>query len=169
MTTQPTQGHDGPYPTPIVVTGRSVLPEWIDYNGHMNVAYYGLAFDNAIDQMFDDHIGNGEAYVRAAAQGMFVLQSNMQFLQELRLGQVFSVSFQLIDHDTKRLHFWSEILLDGQVCATQEVLAMHVDLTTKRSAVFPDWLQTRLARLQADHATLARPERLGAKLGIRRG
>jgi acyl-CoA thioester hydrolase len=59
--------------------------------------------------------------------------------------------------------------LDGQVCATQEVLAMHVDLTSKRSAVFPDWLQARLAQLQADHAALARPERLGATLGIRRG
>ena len=26
-------------------TTLTVLPEWIDHNGHMNVAYYVLAFD----------------------------------------------------------------------------------------------------------------------------
>ncbi|MDC1055690.1 hypothetical protein OAQ06_00420 [bacterium] len=38
------KGHDGPYKTPIILSEKIVLKEWIDYNGHMNVAFYTLAF-----------------------------------------------------------------------------------------------------------------------------
>lgn len=168
MTTAPIGGHDGPYPAPVRVDAQEVLPDWIDYNGHMNVGYYGLAFDRAIDQLFDQHIGNGEAYVRAAGQGLYVLQSHITFLSELLAGQSFDVAFHLIDHDLKRIHFWAELKVGTRICATQEVLAMNVDHGTKRSTVFPDWLQRRLARMQADHDGLARPAGLGADLGIRR-
>ncbi|OIQ33454.1 MAG: thioesterase [Roseobacter sp. MedPE-SWchi] len=168
MTPEPIGGHDGPYAAPILVAEQSVLPEWIDYNGHMNVGYYGLAFDRAIDQLFDHQLGNGEAFVRAAGQGLFVLQSSIQFLRELKQGQAFTVRFQLIDHDHKRIHFWAEIQVAGQTCATQEVLAMNVDHTSKRSTPFPNWLQARLAQMQADHAGLGHPDQLGARIGIRR-
>ncbi|WP_122072802.1 thioesterase family protein [Pseudophaeobacter sp. EL27] len=169
MTTDSIGGHDGPYAAPILVAEQRVLPEWIDYNGHMNVGYYGLAFDRAIDQLFDQQLGNGEAFVRAAEQGLFVLQSSIQFLRELKQGQSFSVRFQLFDHDHKRIHFWAEIQAEGQICATQEVLAMNVDHASKRATPFPDWLQARLTQMQADHNALARPAQLGAKIGIRRG
>ncbi|MEP4037581.1 thioesterase family protein [Pseudophaeobacter sp.] len=169
MTTDPIGGHDGPYAAPILVAEQRVLPEWIDYNGHMNVGYYGLAFDRAIDQLFDQQLGNGEAFVRAAEQGLFVLQSSIQFLRELKQGKSFSVRFQLIDHDHKRIHFWAEIQAEGQICATQEVLAMNVDHASKCATPFPGWLQARLAQMQADHNALARPAQLGAKIGIRRG
>lgn len=168
MTTAPVGGHEGPYHAPITVAQQSVLPEWIDYNGHMNVGYYGLAFDRAIDQLFDQQLGNGEAYVRAAKQGLYVLQSHISFLHEMHKGQGFSASFQLVDHDAKRLHFWSELWADGRLCATQEVLAMNVDHQTRRSTSFPDWLHSRLKRMLADHAQLPRPTGLGAGLGIRR-
>ncbi|WP_083097724.1 thioesterase family protein [Pseudophaeobacter leonis] len=169
MTTTPIDGHDGPYPAPIAVDAQQVLPEWIDYNGHMNVGYYGVAFGRAIEQIFVAHIGNGERHVRASGQGLYVLQSQFQFLRELKVGQAFEVSFLLIDHDHKRVHFWSELSVEGQVCATQEVLAMHVHHKSARSVAFPAWLQRRLARLLADHAPLPRPSQLGASLGIRRG
>jgi acyl-CoA thioester hydrolase len=164
----PMGGHNGPYVAPILVAEQEVLPDWIDYNGHMNVGYYGLAFDRAIDQLFDRELGSGEAFVRAAGQGPFVLQSSIQFLRELKQGQVFAVQFQLIDHDHKRIHFWAEIQVAGQTCATQEVLAMNVDHASKRSTPFPDWLQLRLAQMQRDHAVLGRPAQLGASIGIRR-
>ena len=32
---------------PIRTRARRVPAEWIDYNCHMNVAYYTMAFDNA--------------------------------------------------------------------------------------------------------------------------
>ena len=44
-----------------------VLPEWIDINGHMNVAYYVLAFDHATDAFFD-YIGLDSAYREATTR-----------------------------------------------------------------------------------------------------
>ncbi len=32
-------------PAPLELRQGRVRPEWLDYNGHMNVAYYVLAFD----------------------------------------------------------------------------------------------------------------------------
>ena len=37
------------FPAPYREFSSRVRPEWIDYNGHMNVAYYVAAFDEATD------------------------------------------------------------------------------------------------------------------------
>ncbi|MFC3117427.1 thioesterase family protein [Jhaorihella thermophila] len=89
MTDQPLTGHDGPYPAPVVVPDRVVQPEWIDYNGHMNVGYYGIAFDNALDVLLSEHLGVGVEHVEAAGQGPYVVQSHMHFLAEMLEGQRF--------------------------------------------------------------------------------
>ena len=83
MKTQPTQGHDGPYPTPIMVTGRSVLPEWIDYNGHMNVAYYVLVFDQSLDELLDE-IELTRDYRAQSGNTVYVLETHVSYLQEVK-------------------------------------------------------------------------------------
>jgi len=170
MTHPPKSGHDGPYPAPIVVSDRKVESDWIDFNGHMNVGYYGIAFDLASDVLFEDYLGLGWEYVERAGQGSFVLQAHTHFVNELREGETFSVRFRLIDHDRKRLHFFAEMLrdADGALCATQEVLSMNVDHATRRSAEYPEWAVARFARMKADHAGLEPPAQLGAPIGIRR-
>lgn len=170
MTDQPLTGHDGPYPAPVVVPDRVVQPEWIDYNGHMNVGYYGIAFDNALDVLLSEHLGVGVEHVEAAGQGPYVVQSHMHFLAEMLEGQRFSVRFRLLDHDAKRLHFFAEMVDDasGELCATQEVMVVNVDHGTRRSAPYPDWAQRRFARMKADHAGLPPAPQIGAPLGIRR-
>lgn len=170
MTDRPLTGHDGPYPAPVVVPNRIVRPEWIDYNGHMNVGYYGIAFDNALDVVLSDHLGVGVEHVEASGQGPYVVQSHLHFLAEMLEGQVFSVRFRLLDHDARRLHFFAEMLDDatGVLCATQEVMVVNVDHGTRRAAPYPEWAQRRFSRMQADHATLPPAPRVGAPLGIRR-
>ncbi|MDK3019183.1 thioesterase family protein [Pseudodonghicola flavimaris] len=163
-------GHDGPYPAPVEVTGLTVLPQWIDLNGHMNVGYYGIAFDEAADVLFIEHLGIGGAYIEAAGQGPFVLQSHTLFLNELREAEAFRVAFRLVDHDHKRMHFFGEMIreADGVLCATQEVVSMNVDHGTRRSAAYPDWIVARLARMKADHAGLPASPHIGAPIGLRR-
>ena len=170
MTDTPPGGHDGPYDAPIIVAGRRVLPEWIDYNGHMNVGYYGLAFDKAFDVLLNRDLGLGADFVRTAAQGPYVLQSHLHFLAELLEGAGFSVRFRLLDHDAKRLHLFAEMVADdgGAICATQEQMVMNVDHHSRRSAPYPDWAQRRLARMKADHAGLPPAPQVGAALGLRR-
>jgi len=170
MTQRSATGQDGPYPAPIAVQGRKVAPEWIDFNGHMNVGYYGIAFDQAADVLFDEYLGLGETHVAQTGQGSFVLQAHTHFLNELREGEGFSVLFRLLDHDRKRMHYFAEMLResDGALCATQEVVSMNVDHQTRRSCEYPDWAVRRMARMKADHAGLVPSRQIGAPIGLRR-
>ncbi len=163
-------GHDGPYPAPVEIASRPVLAEWIDYNGHMNVACYGIAFDQASDVLLSQHLGIGVEHVVASGQGPYVLQSHHHYLREMHQDEMFRVRYRLIDHDTRRLHLFGDMVSEktGCVCATQETLVMNVDHRSGRSAAYPDWAVDRFARMKADHAALAVPAQMAAPLGIRR-
>ncbi|NNU80023.1 thioesterase [Halovulum dunhuangense] len=166
----PAQGHDGPYAAPLPLPGGEVEPGWIDYNGHMNVAWYMLAFDRAIDVMLERELGLGETHVHASGQGPFALQSSIHYLAELRLAARFRFEALLLDADAKRMHLVVTMVRasDGSPAATLETLLMNVDHATRRAVPYPDWAQPRLARMLADHATAPRPPQAGRPLGIRR-
>src|SRR5689334_9580277 len=52
----------------------AVEDDWIDYNGHLNMAYYNVLFDRAIDQ-FLEALGIGPTYVKARNATMFALEA----------------------------------------------------------------------------------------------
>ena len=170
MSISPSGGHDGPYPAPVEIGGQRVLADWIDYNGHMNVAYCTLAIDRGIDRFLEDHLGIGEKFAAAARMGPYSLQANYHYLDEMHEGDGFGVRVTLLDHDRKRLHLFMEVVRDdtGAVVATMETLLMNVDLEARRSVDYPDWAQTRLANMQKAHDRLPRPAQVGASIGIRR-
>lgn len=164
------QGHDGPYPAPVETAPRRVEHDWIDYNGHMNVAYYTMVADQAIDRFLEDHLGLGEAFAAAERMGPYALQSNIRYLAEMLVGEAFTMRVQLVDSDAKRLHIFCEITKDdSNIAATVEQMLMNVDLDARRAAPYPDWAQARIAQMKADHARLPTPVGLGAPIGIRRG
>ena len=103
-------------PAPLCSTPRRVPPEWIDYNGHMNVAYYTLAFDQALDEILEP-LGIGEGLARDGRMGPMALQCQIHHLSELLEGTEFCCEFQLLDADAKRTHkFLRMINLDtGQM------------------------------------------------------
>ena len=167
--TQAPSGHDGPYDAPVEVHGFSVLPEWIDYNGHMNVGFYGVAFDMALEKLMVDHLGLGEPQVKALGQGPYVLQSHMNFLREVQQDQPFWFRFRLLDSDHKRGHYFAQMMSEaGDVCATQEALFMNVSHDTGRSVAYPDWAVARMAQMVRDHAALEPAPQMGQPIGIRR-
>ncbi|NOD77165.1 MULTISPECIES: thioesterase family protein [unclassified Ruegeria] len=168
--TQPLGGHDGPYDAPVEIHEFALHPDWIDYNGHMNVGYYGVAFDMAFERLLVDHLGLGEPQVQALGQGPYVLQSHMQFLREVTDDMTIYFQFRLLDADHKRGHYFGQMISapDQTVCATQEVLFMNVSHRTGRSEPYPDWAVTRLARMVSDHASLPPTPQIGQPIGIRR-
>lgn len=170
MPDTPQSGHDGPYPAPVEVEGFTVRSEWIDYNNHMNVGFYGVVFDQALDVMLETHLGLGATYARTAGFGPFIVESHVRFLSELKYGTALRFRFRLIEHDSKRLHYFAEMFKAGseQPSATQEALIVNVSQKTGRSADFPDWAKVRLRRMAGDHDVLDRPNALGAAIGIRR-
>lgn len=155
--------------SPITCPRQLVRPEWIDYNGHLNMAYYHVLFDKALDHVFDE-IGVGEAYVRTGQGSCFVLEVHVHYLQELSLDDPVDIRFQLLDYDHKRIHFIEQMFHadQGYLAATSEQLTLHVNMQTRRASDFPADVQTRLATMLNDHAHLPIPEQVGHSIGIRR-
>lgn len=154
---------------PIRTPTRAVPPEWIDYNGHMNVAYYVMAIDNALDDAFDA-LGLGVALVKSHRMGPMALVNQIHYLDELLEGQHFYCDFQILDADHKRIHLFVTMhhVEKGTVAATYESLSMNVDLEARKSAAYPDDVQVRVDALRDAHAGLPRPAQAGASIGIRR-
>jgi acyl-CoA thioester hydrolase len=153
----------------IVCPDQTVESAWIDYNGHMNMAYYNLAFDRALDYVYD-LLGIGAEYLRSCGASCFTAEIHVSYLQELLEGDPIRVTFQLLDWDTKCLHFFQHMYhgKNGYLAATSEQLALHTDMTTRRTAAFPETVQLRLAELMAAQSALPRPNQAGRTIGIRR-
>lgn len=147
----------------------TVLPAWLDANGHMNVAFYLSAFDKGSDPFFE-YCGLGWDYTKSGAGSVFATGCNIDFRHELLEGDALEVTTRLLDHNAKLLHLWCEIFRAGETrpAATEEALFMHVSLQTRKSTPFPDFARQRLAEVLAAHASLPAPAALGRTLGIRR-
>jgi acyl-CoA thioester hydrolase len=122
-----------------------VLPEWIDANGHMNLAYYVVLFDQATDLMYDV-IGVGQAYREATGNSTFTAETHTLYERELRLGERVRVVPHLLAADAKRLHYFHEMFHaeKGHRVAAQELIALHIDMSVRRVAPFPADLAARI-------------------------
>lgn len=154
---------------PLELYADKVRPEWIDYNGHMNVAYYVLAFDLATDA-FLDFIGLTSDVIAATNSSTFVLDMNVSYKREVVEGDPLKFSTQIIDADEKRIHYVHCMYhgLEGYLAATNEILLAHVDMTSRRIAPMPDKLQHRVVDLYQQHRALNMPDDVGRKIGIRK-
>jgi acyl-CoA thioester hydrolase len=132
---------------------ETVRPEWIDYNGHMNLAYYVLVFDHATDVLLDT-LGIGSQYAQLGRYSTFAVEAHTRYEREVHVGDPLRVESFLIDADAKRLHFGHAMhhATDGWLSATQELMALHVNMTERRTTPFPI---DRMAAI--DEALLTRP------------
>ncbi|MER8836469.1 thioesterase family protein [Mesorhizobium sp. M0833] len=157
-----------PIPAPFVSRAMDIEEAWIDYNGHLNMAYYNVLFDRCSDEAFE-MMGMGPDYVRERRLTIYTAEVHVCYVQELHLDHKVTVSFQLLDHDEKRLRAYQEIRhRDGWLAATSETLSLHVDMAGPRVAPFPADVLARVEAMRAAHAALPMPERAGRSIGIRR-
>jgi acyl-CoA thioester hydrolase len=154
-------------PAPFERFKGEVLPEWIDYNGHMNLAYYTVLFDQATDLLFDV-LGLGLDYRRDTQMGTFVAETHNRYERELLVGAGVRVATQIVAADDKRLHLAHEMFAQdgGHRTATQELMFLHVDLVARRVSPFPPDLRRRVADAAASHATLPRPDWIGRRIAM---
>ena len=155
-------------PAPFDRYEGEVLPEWIDFNGHLNLAYYVVLFDYATDMLFDE-LDLGRAYRRATNLGTFVVEAHTRYEREVLVHQRVGVATQIVEVDDKRLHLAHEMFrrADGERAATQELLFLHVDLVARRVCPFPPALKARVDAAAAAHASLPRPDWVGRSVRMR--
>lgn len=149
-------------PAPLEIYRAVVEPDWIDYNGHMNVAFYVMAFDHATDGLFDV-LGIGADYCRGENRSMFTVEQHVAYKRELKQGDRLVVSSQLLGFGDKTLHFFQRMAPEGagHLSATMENLCLHVDMAARRAAPFEEPARAALARLAAQHAGIVRPPDCG--------
>ena len=146
-----------------------VTNDWVDYNGHMNVAYYVLIFDHATDVLMN-HIRLDQEHRNANGGSMFVVESHIVYEQEVMEGSTVEIDTLVLDVDDKRLHLFMTMREAGSdvTAATIEIMILHVDLNTRKSTPFPIHIKQELSELKEQHASSAQPSQIGRKIGIRK-
>jgi acyl-CoA thioester hydrolase len=152
---------------PFVSSVMRVEENWIDYNGHLNMAYYNVLFDRAVDEAYE-LIGIGADYVSRREHSFFTAEVHLRYLRELHAGDQVRVTFQLLDFDRKRLHTFEQLFHaeEGWVAATSENMSLHVDMGARKATPFPAEVTRRLAQMKASHARLPRPEAAGRRIAM---
>jgi acyl-CoA thioester hydrolase len=123
-----------------------VRPEWIDSNGHMNLAYYVVVFDLATDKLYDA-LGIGNAYREATGNSCFTAETHTVYEREVHAGDRLRVRTWLLGADAKRVHYFHEMFHadSGERSCVQELMALHIDMGVRRVAPFPAERQAELA------------------------
>jgi acyl-CoA thioester hydrolase len=140
-----------------------VPQEWIDYNGHMNDAYYFMAFTEATEA-FLDHLGLGAVYRARTGSGIYTVESHLCFLSGVVGGAVLAYQTQLLGHDAKRLHVFHRMSESGTLVATCELMFLHV--SGEQVAPMPLEAVAAVDALAVSHATLPRPDRAGRRVAM---
>jgi acyl-CoA thioester hydrolase len=152
----------------VVIRGE-VLPEWIDMNQHMNVAYYVLAFDSAVDALWE-RFGITRDSVNITSSSTFAVDSHITWQQEMVVGEPYVITSQILAYDEKRIHQFMRMYHaeENYLASTAEWLNLHVDLTVRKVAPWPENILGRIAEFAALQAGDEWPAEAGRIISVPR-
>jgi len=158
-----------PIAAPLCLYRPTVLPAWVDYNGHMSESCYLLVFGDNSDAFFR-LVGIDEAYRDQGGHSLYTVQTHIHNIREVAEGEPLRLSLQLLDFDDKRVHIFHAMHhgASGDLLATGEQMLVHVDIAQGRATPMPADLQARLHAIAHAHASLPTPPQVGKPMGIRR-
>jgi len=152
---------------PVTEYESVVRPEWIDSNGHMNLAYYVVVFDLATDAIYAA-LQIGDAYREATGNSCFTAETHTLYEREVHLGDRLKVQTWLLGADTKRLHYFHEMFHaeTGERAAVQELMALHIDMDVRRVAPYPADRYAALQKAVKEYAPATLPKGAGRKIAL---
>ena len=149
----------------------AVAHEWVDYNGHLNDAYYMVIFSYATDGLMAK-VGLDAAGRAATGHTMYTLEVHLNYVQEVREGVAIEVRTQILGVDAKRVHIFHTLHRqdDGTLLATNEQMLANIDAsnaaTGPKTAPFLPAIATALQALAQAHAVLPRPANAGRSIAL---
>jgi acyl-CoA thioester hydrolase len=151
----------------VEVVRGTVLPEWIDANEHMNVAYYLLAFDQAVDSLWET-FGITDDYVNVSNGSTFAVESHITWQRELAIDEPYIVTTQLLAYDNKRIHQFMRMYHaeKGFLAATAEWLNLHVDLDIRKVSPWPELILDQIADFAAKQIDWGWPTEAGKRMTV---
>ena len=145
----------------IAIYETPIRSEWIDYNGHLRDAYYGLIISHAADALMD-RLGMDAAYRQRTGCTLYTVEMHLHFLREVKSADTAAVAVRVLGADRKRLHAAFDLARAGHsgLAATAEVMLLHVRQQGDAvvTAAFPPEVHAAIVALQAQSAgTTAAP------------
>jgi len=146
----------------------SVRPDWIDFNGHMNLAHYVAAFDLATDNFFrlvTPEIWDGDVFLG----GFYCVEMHVTYERELHEGQPLRLTTQILGLDDKRLHLFHRMYHAGEgfLAATNDLLFLSVSRETRRAAPIEPGHRAAFEALLERHRALGMPPQAGRAISVR--
>ena len=132
----------------------TVYPWQCDHVGHMNIMWYVGKFDEANWNLFA-RLGLTPGYLRCSGRGMAAVQQNIAYRRELLAGDIVEVRSTLIEIGEKSIRFVHEMRNGetGEVAASCEITAVHMDRQLRKSAPFEEAIRT----VAAQHLVASEP------------
>lgn len=152
----------------ITVHRDRVHTDWIDVNDHMNVAYYVLAFDHAVDRLWQ-RFGIDSAYIESRNDSTFAVECHVTWQRELCADDGFLVTSQILAFDEKRIHHFMRMYDEeqGRLAATAEWMNLHVDLDSRRVSAWPETVTAAMADFAAGQGEAPLPDEAGSRMRVR--
>ena len=121
----------------VYLKSEKVIKEWVDYNNHLNMAYYVLIFDQACEVILEKFKMGAES-AKTENRSTMVVETNTKYISEIEEGNEVDVMLTFFDHDKKRLHLKLEIIekKTKKISATIEWLSLYVNLETRKVTEF---------------------------------
>ena len=144
---------------------------WVDYNGHLNDAYYMVIFSYASDGLMA-MVGQDAAGRAALGHTMYTLEIHLNYVQEVHEGVPVEVRTQILGVDAKRVHLFHTLHRqdDGTLLATNEQMLANIDAsnaaTGPKTAPFVPAVAAVLVPLAQSHASLPRPANAGRSIAL---
>jgi len=122
------------------LSSQKIIKDWIDYNDHMNVAYYLLIFDKFGADNLNRIFKMGEESAKNSGMSTMIVETNITYNQELKLDDEVDINLLYFDHDKKRLQYKMEMInkKEGYLASTFEALALYVNLNTRKVSEFEE-------------------------------
>ena len=117
----------------------TITNNWVDYNNHMNMAYYVLIFDEAWEVALEK-FKMGASAAKNLNRSTMVVETNTKYLNEVKEGETVDINLTYFDHDKKRLHLKMEMISQktNKLSASMEWISLYIDLSKRKVTEFEE-------------------------------
>lgn len=144
-----------------------VQPEWVDYNKHLNDAFYLVIFSHATDTMMNQ-IGLDAVARERTNRSLFTAELHLNYLKEVSINTEVRVDTIILGYDVKRLHIFHTMCRADEMepVATNEQIQLSMDMTGPHVAPFQPDVLAHIEKIAAEHAKLAKPPQVGRSISL---
>ena len=135
----------------------TVYPWQCDHMGHMNVMWYTGKFDEASWNLLA-LMGLSTRALREQGSAMVAVEQHLQYKKELFAGDVVRIDSRVLEVGAKSIRFVHEMRdgVTGELCATSELVGVHIDAQARKSRPLPEATAARARELLGNPELAAR-------------